>query len=174
METDVLVVGAGPTGLALACDLRRRGISGRVVEQADHLFPGARGKGVQPRTLEVLDDVGVIHAMLAAGGPAPVGMVWQDGQRQGEHRMFEDVAPTASAPYAGPWLVPQWRTQEILLARLTELGGSVDFGTALTGLAQDADGVTATLSSDRLRSAPGTPWPRTAGAAPYADCSASR
>ncbi|MFC8075382.1 FAD-dependent monooxygenase [Streptomyces sp. NPDC057307] len=146
---DVLVVGAGPTGLALACDLRRRGVSVRVIEQADHLFPGSRGKGIQARTLEVLDDLGVIDAVLASGGPAPVGMVWQDGERQGEHRMFEEVAATVSEPYAGPWLVPQWRTQEILLARLTELGGSVDFGTALTGLAQDADGVTAALSSDR-------------------------
>lgn len=146
MDVDVLVVGAGPTGLALACDLRRRGVRVRVVERADRLFPGSRGKGVQPRTLEVLDDLGVIRAVLASGGPAPVGMVWQDGQRQGEHRMFEETAPTPEAPYAGPWLVPQWRTQEILLARLTELGGSVDFGTALTGLAQDAEGVTAALS----------------------------
>lgn len=143
---DVLIVGAGPTGLALACDLRRRGVSVRVVERADRLFPGSRGKGIQARTLEVFDDLGVIDAVLAAGGPAPVGMVWQDGERQGEHRMFEEVAPTAQAPYAGPWLVPQWRTQEILLARLAELGGGVDFGTALTALAQDTDGVTATLS----------------------------
>ncbi|MFE2499181.1 FAD-dependent monooxygenase [Streptomyces scopuliridis] len=145
---DVLIVGAGPTGLALACDLRRRGVSVQVVERAARLFPGSRGKGVQPRTLEVLDDLGVVEQMLAYGGPAPVGMVWRNGERQGEHRMFEETRPTAAEPYTGPWLVPQWRTQEILYARLRELGGGVAFGTALTGLAQDGDGVAAELSTE--------------------------
>ncbi|MFJ9207247.1 FAD-dependent monooxygenase [Streptomyces sp. NPDC102264] len=145
---DVLIVGAGPTGLALACDLLRRGVSVQVVEREARLFPGSRGKGVQPRTLEVLDDLGVVERMLAHGGPAPVGMIWLNGERQGEHRMFEETRPTAAEPYAGPWLVPQWRTQEILYARLRELGGGVAFGTALTGLAQDADGVTAELSAN--------------------------
>ncbi|AXG79878.1 FAD-dependent monooxygenase [Streptomyces paludis] len=143
---DVLVVGAGAAGLALACDLRRRGVDVQVVERAAGLFPGSRGKGVQPRTQEVLDDLGVIAEVRALGGPAPVGMVWENGVRQGEHRLFEDQTATAAEPYTGPWLLPQWRTQEILYARLLELGGSVTFGTALTGLTQDADGVTAELT----------------------------
>ncbi|WJV46612.1 FAD-dependent monooxygenase [Streptomyces flavofungini] len=144
--TEVLVVGAGPTGLTLACDLARRGVRALVVERAAGLFPGSRGKGVQPRTLEVFDDLGVAGAILAAGGAPPVGMVWQGGEQQGEYRMFDEPEPTDSAPYAGPVLVPQWRTQEILYARLTELGGSVAFGTEVTGITQDADGVTARLA----------------------------
>ncbi|MEW1721258.1 FAD-dependent oxidoreductase [Streptomyces sp. NPDC093109] len=143
---DVLVVGAGAAGLALACDLRRRGVDVQVVERAEGLFPGSRGKSIQPRTQEVLDDLGVIAEVRALGGPAPVGMVWENGVRQGEHRLFEDQTATAAEPYTGPWLLPQWRTQEILYARLLDLGGSVTFGTALTGLAQDADGVTAELT----------------------------
>lgn len=144
--TEVLVVGAGPTGLTLACDLARRGVRALVVERAAGLFPGSRGKGVQPRTLEVFDDLGVAGAILEAGGAPPVGMVWRDGVRQGEYRMFDEPEPVDSAPYAGPVLVPQWRTQEILYARLTELGGSVAFGAEVTGIAQDADGVTAGLA----------------------------
>ncbi|MFE0172648.1 FAD-dependent monooxygenase [Streptomyces sp. NPDC059002] len=146
-ETGVLIVGAGPTGLALACDLARRGVPALVAEQAPALFPGSRGKGIQPRTLEVLDDLGVAEAALAAGGPYPVGMVWRDGARQGEHRMFDAPEPTASAPYTAPLMLPQWRTQEILLARLRELGGDVTFGAAVSGLAQDAAGVTARLAT---------------------------
>lgn len=146
-ETGVLIVGAGPTGLALACDLARRDVRAVVVERAATLFPGSRGKGLQPRTLEVFDDLGVIDAVLAAGGPIPVGMVWRDGRRQGEHRMFDTPEPTETAPYTTPWMLPQWRTQEILLARLRELGGDVAFGTEVTGLTQDADGVTAELST---------------------------
>lgn len=143
---DVLIVGAGPTGLALGIDLRRRGISVKVVEQSQQLFPGSRGKGIQPRTLEVLEDLGVIKAILAAGGPPPVPMVWQDGERKGERPMTDEAEPSAGVPYPGLQLVPQWRTQEILYDRLVELGGSVTFGTALTGLAQDTEGVIAQLS----------------------------
>lgn len=143
---DVLVVGAGPTGLALAIDLSRRGVSVLVVEQAAQLFPGSRGKGIQPRTMEVLDDLGVVGAMLASGGPPPVPMIWQDGERQGERQVSQEPAPSEGEPYPGPWMVPQWRTQEILHDRLVELGGSVSFGTALTGFTQDAEGVTAELS----------------------------
>ncbi|TGB00047.1 FAD-dependent monooxygenase [Streptomyces sp. MZ04] len=150
LMTDVLIVGAGPTGLTLACDLARRGVRALVVERAAALFPGSRGKGIQPRTQEVFDDLGIIDAALAAGGPAPVGMVWQDGARQDEHRMFDETEPTADAPYAAPLLLPQWRTQEILYARLRELGGSeVEFGAGLSDLTQDGEGVTARLSDGR-------------------------
>ncbi|MEV0176758.1 FAD-dependent oxidoreductase [Streptomyces sp. NPDC050803] len=142
MNTDVLIVGAGPTGLALGVDLARRGVDAVVVERAEGLFPGSRGKGIQPRTMEVFDDLGVLDAIRAAGGNYPVGMIWQDGKRAGEHRMFDPAEATEDSPYTEPWLVPQWRTQEILRARLAELGGKVAFGREMTGLAQDAEGVT--------------------------------
>ncbi|MEE1759011.1 FAD-dependent oxidoreductase [Streptomyces sp. SP18BB07] len=145
--SDVLIVGAGPAGLALAVDLARRGVRALVVERSSALFPGSRGKGMQPRTLEVMDDLGVLDAVRAAGGPAPVGMVWSEGSRQSEHRMFDVSEPSEAEPYQGPWLIPQWRTQEVLLGRLRELGGDVTFDRELTGLAQDADGVTATFTT---------------------------
>ncbi|MCX5192534.1 FAD-dependent oxidoreductase [Streptomyces sp. NBC_00249] len=149
METDVLIVGAGPAGLALAVDLARHGVRALLVERSADLFPGSRGKGVQPRTLEVFDDLGVGRAVRAAGGPYPTGMIWRDGERQGEHRMFDDdeATPAEGAPYHEPWMVPQWRTQRILHARLTELGGEVAFGRELVGFTQDPDGVTAAFAS---------------------------
>jgi 2-polyprenyl-6-methoxyphenol hydroxylase-like FAD-dependent oxidoreductase len=66
-QTDVLVAGAGPTGLTLACDLARRGVRVRVIDQATEFPAGSRGKGLSPRTLEVLDDLGVIDQILASG-----------------------------------------------------------------------------------------------------------
>lgn len=138
---DVLIVGAGPTGLALGIDLARRGVDALVVERAGGLFPGSRGKGIQPRTMEVFDDLGVLDAIRAAGGGYPVGMIWQDGERAGEHRMFDPAEVTEDSPYTEPWMVPQWRTQEILFARLQELGGRVAFGREAVGVTQDADGV---------------------------------
>ena len=62
----VLIVGAGPTGLTLACDLARR-LSFRIIDKAPEYFAGSRGKGLQPRSLEVLDDLGVVDQILANG-----------------------------------------------------------------------------------------------------------
>jgi 2-polyprenyl-6-methoxyphenol hydroxylase-like FAD-dependent oxidoreductase len=146
-QVDVLIVGAGPSGLTLGIDLARRGVDALVVERAEGLFPGSRGKGIQPRTREVFDDLGVLDAIHAAGGSYPVGVVWQNGQRVGEHRMFDPAEASEDSPYTEPWMVPQWRTQEILLARLEELGGKVAFGRELVGLAQDEEGVTAHFAS---------------------------
>ncbi|MFG1669705.1 FAD-dependent oxidoreductase [Streptomyces sp. Y7] len=142
MSADVLIVGAGPTGLTLAIDLARRGVDALVVERSGELFPGSRGKGIQPRTMEVFDDLGVLDAIRAAGGTYPVGMIWQDGRRVGEHHMFDPAEASEDSPYDEPWMVPQWRTQRILFERLEELGGRVAFGLEAVGIEQDEDGVT--------------------------------
>ncbi|MFE9901530.1 FAD-dependent monooxygenase [Streptomyces achromogenes] len=139
---DVLIVGAGPTGLALGIDLARRGVDALIVERADGLFPGSRGKAVQPRTQEVFEDLGVLAEARAAGGPYPPRLLWQDGEPLGAEPMFDPVPADEGTPYTEPLMIPQWRTQEILHARLTALGGKVAFGREVTGLRQDADGVT--------------------------------
>ncbi|MFJ4711029.1 FAD-dependent monooxygenase [Streptomyces sp. NPDC088785] len=144
--TDVLIVGAGPTGLVLAADLARRGVDALLVERADGLFPGSRGKGLQPRTQEVLYDLGVLDAIRAAGSEYPTMRMWEGAEPGEEWDMMERAEPSEQVPFANGWLIPQARTQEVLYARLRELGGEVRFGTELTGLAQDADGVTATFA----------------------------
>ncbi|MCX5171085.1 FAD-dependent monooxygenase [Streptomyces antibioticus] len=144
VHTDVLVVGAGPTGLALGIDLARRGVAALVVERGETLAPGSRGKGIQPRTMEVYEDLGVLDAVLDAGGPYPVGMIWQNGRQTGEHRMFDPAEDgEEGSRFTAPWMVPQWRNQEILRARLAELGGEVLFGHELVRIEQDPEGVTA-------------------------------
>jgi 2-polyprenyl-6-methoxyphenol hydroxylase-like FAD-dependent oxidoreductase len=64
---DVLVVGAGPTGLTLACALARHGVAVRIVDRVSEFPQGSRGKGLNPRTIEVLDDLGVVDDVLASG-----------------------------------------------------------------------------------------------------------
>ncbi|MEV6331827.1 FAD-dependent monooxygenase [Streptomyces sp. NPDC051909] len=147
MDTDVVIVGAGPTGLVLAIDLARRGVRALLVEKAEVLFPGSRGKGLQPRSLEVLDDLGVLPAVLAAGAPYPLMRGWEGAEPQGEWDMMARSEPTEQVPYANVLLVPQFRTQELLYERLLELGGAVRFGTALTGVRQTTDAVEAELST---------------------------
>ena len=63
----VLISGAGPTGLTLACDLARRGVQFRIVDKAPAYFIGSKGKGLQPRSLEVMDDFGIIDQILHNG-----------------------------------------------------------------------------------------------------------
>ena len=71
-EIDVLVAGAGPTGSTLALDLARRGVSVRLIDQAERAFEGSRAKGVQPRTQEVLDDLGALADARSQGGSYPL------------------------------------------------------------------------------------------------------
>lgn len=148
MNVDVLVIGAGPTGLALGIDLARRGVRALVAERGETLAPGSRGKGLQPRTMEVYEDLGVLDEILAAGGAYPVGMVWAAGEQVGEHAMFDPMEDgEEGCRFTTPWMVPQWRNQEILLGRLTELGGTVAFGREVVRLDQDGEGVTAHFAS---------------------------
>jgi 2-polyprenyl-6-methoxyphenol hydroxylase-like FAD-dependent oxidoreductase len=149
-RVDVLIVGAGPTGLTLACELARRNVSFRIVEKSEDLFIGSRAKGLQPRTLEVFADLGVIDAVLAAGAPFPpfrlyAGdcMVWERSLEQ----MLNLPAAEASAsvPYPRAWLIPQWRTDRILYERLRALGRNVEFATELSAIEPRDDAVIANL-----------------------------
>ena len=151
MDTRVLIAGAGPTGLTLAIELARRDVPCRIVEASEEPLPGSRGDGLQPRTLEVFDDLGVIDEVLAAGFLPPPLRTYSGGRRTGELRMAEHVEPTPQTPYPNGWMVPQWRTEEILRDRLAELGVKVERGTALLSFQQDDHGVTATLTSGDVR-----------------------
>lgn len=147
MHTDVLIIGAGPTGLALALDLARHGAAALVVERGAELFPGSRGKGLQPRTLEVLDDFGVLDRVRAVAGHYPPNLFWRDGEPQGERTMYDPTEASEAEPYTETLMLPQWRTQQVLHERLRELGGEVAFGRELVGLTQDEDGVTAEFAA---------------------------
>jgi 2-polyprenyl-6-methoxyphenol hydroxylase-like FAD-dependent oxidoreductase len=66
-DVQILIAGAGPTGLALACDLARRGVQFRIIDKAQAYFIGSKGKGLQPRSLEVMDDFGIVDQVLRNG-----------------------------------------------------------------------------------------------------------
>src|ERR1700712_4960682 len=69
--TDVLICGAGAAGLTLAIDLARQGVRFRLIDKLSGPFAGSRGKGVQPRTQEVFEDLGIIDRIAAAGSAYP-------------------------------------------------------------------------------------------------------
>ncbi|MFJ7903710.1 FAD-dependent monooxygenase [Streptomyces sp. NPDC096198] len=143
----VLVVGGGPTGLTLGIDLARRGVQVRIVDKAERFFEGSRGDGIQPRTLEVFDDLGVLDAVRETGAAQAVIRVRLDGRPAGERWMTEPREPRPDVPHPNPWVLGQSQLEAILRARLAEFGVRVELGTELVGLEQDEDGVTARLST---------------------------
>jgi 2-polyprenyl-6-methoxyphenol hydroxylase-like FAD-dependent oxidoreductase len=144
-RTGVLIAGAGPTGLTLAIELARRQIPVRIVDAASGPFPGSRGKGLQPRTLEVFEDLGVLDAVHAAGGLYPRFRIHLGPLAFPAGGLHKVRAPSPSVPFPNLWLLPQWRTSECLSTRLGELGGGVEYGVPVTAFEQDEGGVTATL-----------------------------
>lgn len=146
--TDVIVVGAGPVGLALALDLARRGIAVRLLERSEGTFPGSRAKGVQPRTLEVFDDLGIAAAARAAGAPyPPVGL--HLGPFTKTWRMHRSAPETAATPYPDILLLPQYATTALLRAALERLGTAVDFRATAAEVTQDAGSASVTLEDGR-------------------------
>jgi 2-polyprenyl-6-methoxyphenol hydroxylase-like FAD-dependent oxidoreductase len=98
-DADVLICGAGATGLTLTIDLARSGVSFRLVDKAEDAFPGSRGKGIQPRTLEVFEDLEIIGRIFAAGGPYPPQRIYRTGGSHMETAILDAAEPTPAEPY---------------------------------------------------------------------------
>jgi 2-polyprenyl-6-methoxyphenol hydroxylase-like FAD-dependent oxidoreductase len=147
-HTDVLIAGAGPTGLSLACDLARRGVQVRIAEKGATLFPGSRAKGLSLRLQEVFDDFGVIGQVQAGAITHMLVTNYDRGEVRSTTDSDAGIEPTPDVPYPSAVWVPQWRTQEILRIRLADLGVEVDFGHEVAEVSQDPDGVTCTLVRD--------------------------
>jgi 2-polyprenyl-6-methoxyphenol hydroxylase-like FAD-dependent oxidoreductase len=145
---DVLVVGGGPTGTALAIDLTRHGLDVRVVDKAAHSFDGSRAKGIQPRSLEVLYDLDALGDILAGGGTYPLlGIHLGPLTIPWRMQPLQDV--TTDVPYPNTWMIPQHRTDAALRARLRRLGRDVEFGCELVGFEQRDDAVVATVAGEQ-------------------------
>lgn len=142
----VLIAGAGAAGLTLAIDLARRNVSLRIIDRAEAPFCGSRGKGIQPRTQEVFEDLGVLDRIAGRGGRYPPLRIYgPDGAR--DMTMMEARPESPAEPYRQPLLLPQSLTEAVLRERLAELGVTVEFGAELVGFEEKAEAVEAAISS---------------------------
>jgi 2-polyprenyl-6-methoxyphenol hydroxylase-like FAD-dependent oxidoreductase len=146
-STDVVICGAGAAGLTLAIDLARRGVAFRLIDKIDGPFRGARGKAIQPRSQEVFEDLGIVDRVVAAGGRYPPQRVYRDDGNYEESPIMMHRDPTPNEPYAITVMVPQFLTEAAMRERLAELGRSPQYGVELNGFVQDAEGVSAGISS---------------------------
>ncbi|WP_329097488.1 FAD-dependent monooxygenase [Actinomadura citrea] len=148
-STGVLVVGAGPVGLSLAASLRQKGVDAVLLDRAAEGPNTSRAAVVHARTLEALREIDVTGELVERGIIVPRFTV-RERDRVLLTVEFGDL-PT-DFPYT--LLVPQNVTEEVLLGRLHAAGGLVHRPFEVTDLAQDEDGVTATLADgERIRAA---------------------
>jgi 2-polyprenyl-6-methoxyphenol hydroxylase-like FAD-dependent oxidoreductase len=139
-DTDVLVIGAGPSGLTLAASLVKQGIATTIVDRQAAGANTSRAAVVNARTLEVLEGLDVASRLVKEGVQAPRFSI-RDRARTLIPIDFSEL-PTAH-PYS--LMVPQSTTEKLLLDRLVELGGSVVRPKTLTSITQDDNSVTATF-----------------------------
>ncbi|MFB7547059.1 FAD-dependent monooxygenase [Streptomyces sp. NPDC056154] len=147
--TQVLIVGSGPTGLTLACELARRSIDVRIIDKSPDFPRSSRAKGPNPRSLEVLEDLGVVGRVLAAGSRPPLMRKYRNRLPIADADPFEASAPTPDAPYDRPWMIAQWRLEEILRDRLAEYGVRVELGAEVVGLTAGPESVAVALTDGR-------------------------
>ncbi|GAB3136592.1 FAD-dependent oxidoreductase [Microbispora hainanensis] len=140
MNAEVLIVGAGPVGLTAAIVLSRHGRKVVIVDAQEGGANTSRAAVVHSRTLEVLEPYGVADRLAAQGIHAPVFTI------RDRDRVLVPV-PFDGLPTAYPYtlMISQADTEAHLLARLHELGGKVIRPVRVSGIKQDAEGVTATL-----------------------------
>ena len=131
-QTKVLVIGAGPAGLTLACDLARRQVPVRIIDASADYFPGSRGKAVQPRVMEIFEDLGVAGRALASGRfRLNLFKRFGDGRTVIHEMLTDPEEPSPATPYTRTMIIPQNRTEQILRDRLAEFGVAVELDTRL-------------------------------------------
>jgi 2-polyprenyl-6-methoxyphenol hydroxylase-like FAD-dependent oxidoreductase len=136
----VLVVGAGPVGLTLACELARRGTPFRLIDRAPAPTDQSRAIVVHARSLEMLDTMGAVDAVIAAAARMDRIFAHAGGDELARIELGD-----VDSPYPFTASLAQTETERVLRERLTALGGAVERPVELTGLDQDESGVTARL-----------------------------
>ncbi len=142
---DVIVAGGGPTGVMLAAELRLQGVHALVLDKEEEPTRVVRGLGLHARSIEVMDQRGLLDRFLALGKQYPVGGFFAGIAKPSPERL--DTAH----PYV--LAIPQTTTERLLTEHAIELGVEIRRGCELVGLSQDDHGVTAELADGtRLRS----------------------
>ncbi|HEX5118181.1 MAG TPA: FAD-dependent monooxygenase [Pseudonocardiaceae bacterium] len=140
-DTPVLVVGAGPSGLTMANELVRHGVAVRIVDQAPAPATTSRALVIQPRCLEIFEDMEVVADVLAAGSEAPsLNIVFNTGRsvRLELHDLLRD--PSNYTEYQSLHMLFQDDTERILTAKLEQRGVHVERGLTVVDLNADEHG----------------------------------
>jgi 2-polyprenyl-6-methoxyphenol hydroxylase-like FAD-dependent oxidoreductase len=147
MDTDILVVGAGPVGLFLANECARRGLRYRIVETHPTQSEHSKALAIMPRTLEIFDMAGIVERFLAAANRVTWATVFSHGRKIAQIE-FKPEEP----PYPFVAMVPQDVTEKLLVEELHRKGGAVEYETSFVAAEQQDDCVDVTLDHKGQRS----------------------
>src|SRR3984957_17963069 len=137
-RTDVLIAGAGPTGLVLALWLTKQGVKVRIVDKTDGPGTTSRAVAVQARTLELYRQLDLTDEVLEQGHKVPAVNLWVRGRKQ-TRISFENFAADLT-PY-GPFTYAQDQHEKLLIQRLEALGVAVERQTELLRFSDTGDNV---------------------------------
>ena len=143
MDTEVLIVGAGPTGLMLADQLARRGVRPMIIDRHSGPAQQSRAMAVQARTLEIYSAMGIAERAVERGKEGVGANMWANGKLTARVPIGDIGQDLSPFPYV--LMLGQDENELILGGKLQELGFSVQWNTELTNLEQHADHVTAQL-----------------------------
>lgn len=142
-RSDVLIVGAGPTGLVLALWLTKLGATVRIIDKTAEPGTTSRALAVHARTLELYRQLDLADAVIAKGHKVPAVGLWVEGKR--EARISFEAVGGDVTPYPFLHIFPQDEHERLLITRLEALGASVERQTELIGYSDDGSGVVARL-----------------------------
>ena len=145
MKTQVLIVGAGPTGLALAVQLVRHNIDFVIVDKKESTTPFSRAIGVHARTLEIYDQIGLADDLISLGWIANKVRLVESGEIRGEVSL-ENIGKGMS-PFPFLLIVEQAKHEELLYDFLKRHGREVTWRTELENFSQNETGVTANVKT---------------------------
>ena len=143
MDTDVLIVGAGPTGLMLANQLGRRGVRAMIIDRHSGPAQQSRAMAVQARTLEIYSKMGIIDQALALGSPGTGANMWANGKWTARIPLG-DIGKSLS-PFPFVLALGQDDNERIMGAKLRDYGVGVEWNTELVALDQQSEHVDVTL-----------------------------
>jgi 2-polyprenyl-6-methoxyphenol hydroxylase-like FAD-dependent oxidoreductase len=142
-DTEVLIIGAGPTGLVLALWLTRLGVRVRIVDKTAEPGTTSRALAVQARTLELYRQIGLADAVVERGRKVLAANLWVSGKKAA-HAVFGELGAGLS-PFPYALVFPQDEHERLLIDRLAQAGVEVERGTELLGFEESATGVLAHL-----------------------------
>lgn len=146
IKTDIAIIGAGPTGLALACQLIRHGIDFVIIDKKETTTAFSKAIGVQARTLEIYEQMGLAQKLIELGRPASHIRIFEGGEAQAEVDLSELGAGLSPYPYM--LVVDQGKHEEVLYQFIRSMGKDVRWQTSLAKFSQDKNGVTADIVDD--------------------------
>lgn len=148
IKTDVIIVGAGPTGLSLACQLIRYGIDFVIIEKNESVTPYSKALGVHARTLEIYEQLGLAQPAISQGTIAGKIRLLEKGEVVGEVDLSH--IGDGQSPYPYMLVLEQSENEQLLYRYLQSHGREVLWQCELNGFTQDANGVTAKVTNNGI------------------------